>query len=483
MTERSDGLPLLIEELVSRLIDSPSLVYDDGAWSVVGELSVDLPHTLVDLVQRRLAGVPAQVRPVVDAAAVIGGEVAWTLLEPVTGLSASMVTTGLRAAVNAHLLEADDVCGRLRWRHMAIRDAVLSQLLPPEVAGYAVRAAEVLERRDPQLTGPDGLLAAELYVRGGRADHAAGMLLTLGRRASARCALKTADDLLRRAAELGADAAVIERVSVLGLAGRVDDALAVGEAALPSSTGDGHAELCLQLARAAVLSGQWNRALDYAARAHRPDDPRIEAVAADAAFGAGRIAEAARRAERAVGMAEQSGMPEVVCRALEVVGRCAQLRDPAIAEAAYRRAARVAEEHGLVAAHVSATLAFTMVQLLERNVAAPRLPQVRDLAVDASMLATVASIDLLMADWQALITGPAGALELAQRSAEQAKRLHLAWLQAMALLWVASGHAEAGRVREGNACVARAVELAPDSPDVIALSSCIRALPALLDHD
>lgn len=483
VVDRSEGLPLLIEEMLSDLVDRMSLVHDDGGWRVAGPLSAGVSPTLVELVRRRLADVPSDARPVVDAAAVIGSEVDWTLLGPATGLPAETVTMGLRAAVTAQLLEARDPGGPLRWRHVAIRDAVLAELMPSEVAAFALRAAEAVEHRDPQFTGSDGPLAAELYLRGGRTAHAAGVLLVLGRRARAHGALQTADDLLRRAAELSSDTAVtIERVSALALAGRVDDALAVGEAALPSSFGDAHAELCLELARAAVAAGAWDLARDYVARAGRPDDPRVEAVAADAAFGAGLITEAASRAERAVRMAEQSGNPEVICAALQVVGRCAQLHHPARAEDAYRRAARVAEEHGLHAARVSATLALTMAQFLGRDVAF-RLSQLRDLAVDIGMLAAVASIDLLLADWRTLVAGPGDALTLARRSGELAGRLHLTWLQAMAELWVATDHAVAGRIRDMEVCTTQAAELAPDSPDVIALASCIPALPALLNHD
>ncbi|HEX6257085.1 MAG TPA: AAA family ATPase [Euzebyales bacterium] len=483
VVDRSDGLPLLIEEVLAGLVDSSSLVHREGGWQVTGELSAGVSHTFADLVRRRLADVPAAVRLVIDAAAVLGDVVDWTLLEPATGLPVAVVTAGLRAAVAVQLLEARDAAGRLRWRHRAIRDAVLSELMPPQVATFAVHAAEAIEHRDPQFTGPDGALAAELYVHGGRGDHATQVLLALGRRARARGALKSAHDLLRRADELGTNIAVtIERVAVLRLAGRVDDAVTVGEAALPSALGDAHALLCLELARAAVAAGAWDRAQQYAARAGRLDDPRIEAIAADAAFGAGRIGEAASRAERAVRLAERSDAPEVVCAALEVVGRCAQLHDTAIAEQAYRRAAQVADEHGLVAARVSALLALTMVQFLDQDVA-EELSGVRDLAIDAGMLAAVASIDLLLADWRVLVAGPDDALALAQRSADLAGQLDLTWLQAMALLWVAAGHAEAGRTGDTDACVTRARELAPDAPDVIALSSCIRALPPLLAHD
>ena len=75
--------------------------------------------------------------------------------------------------------------------------------------------------------------------------------------------------------------------------GRADDAIAVGGAARDALAGDQHAELCLRLARAAVVAGRWTAAEDYVERSARPNDPRSLVLWPDAAFGAGRANEAA----------------------------------------------------------------------------------------------------------------------------------------------------------------------------------------------
>jgi hypothetical protein len=55
----------------------------------------------------------------------------------------------------------------------------------------------------------------------------------------------------------------IERVRLYTLAGEADRALEVGATALDSSTGEDHAELCLLLARAAIVARRWSEADDY----------------------------------------------------------------------------------------------------------------------------------------------------------------------------------------------------------------------------
>ena len=195
----------------------------------------------------------------------------------------------------------------LRWPHALTRDAVLATLLPPERAALAGRAARVLAER----AGPDDEpRAAELFVEAGEPDAAVALLLRLARRDAARGALRSAEHLLAAAAEAGAGtrlapAVTAERVTVLTLVGRAADALALGDAELDGLRGDAHADLCLQLARTAITAGAWADAEAYVARAGRPGDPRSLVLRADAAFGAGRAADAGGFAAAAITRAEQ----------------------------------------------------------------------------------------------------------------------------------------------------------------------------------
>ena len=195
----------------------------------------------------------------------------------------------------------------LRWPHALTRDAVLATLLPPERAALAGRVARVLAER----AGPDDEpRAAELFVEAGETDAAVTLLLRLARRDATRGALRSAEHLLAEAARAGsgtrlAAAVAAERVTVLTLVGRAADALALGDAELDGLRGDAHADLCLQLARTAITAGAWADAEAYVARAGRPGDPRSLVLRADAAFGAGRAADAGRLASAAIARAEQ----------------------------------------------------------------------------------------------------------------------------------------------------------------------------------
>ena len=465
---RSDGLPYLVEELLA-------------------EPGRDVPPTLAALVAARLDALDGPSRTVLRAAAVLGPDPDWRLLAPVSAVADADVVRALRRAVDVGLVVRADA-GALRWPHALARDAVLATLLPPERAALAARAAQVLAER----AGPDDEpRAAELFAEAGRPQDAAALRLRLARRAAARGALHSADALLARAAAASGsalDAEIVaeivrERVSVLTLVGRADEALALGDAELDALTGDAHAELCLRLARTAVTGARWTAAQDYVERAGRPDDPRSIVLRAEAAFGAGHTDEAAALAAESVARAEKAGAEKsgaaVLCEALGIAARTTWRTDLAATGAAFRRAAQVAAEHGLVPWRVTALFGVGMLEALDDD-DAPTLRRARELGTEAGMLAQLASIDLIESDLVLHTRGPAAAVELARRAADAAARLRLPQLRTQALAQVAAYRAAAGDPA-GAADVLASIGPWTSGPNPF--RGFATAFGALLEHD
>jgi hypothetical protein len=475
----AEGLPFLVEELLSSLVESGAVA--DGAKGVGrGTLAVEVPRTLAELVHRRLERLPWQPRQVVEVAAVIGRSVDWSLLGPITGLDEHVVAAALRAAVSAYLMKPDR--DRFVWRHALMREAVLAQLLPPERAALARRAAEVLHTADRELAGPDAVLIADLYAQGGEGRLAAQILVRSAHRAIAAGAPQSAAELLDRAAGLGAGTiAAVERARMLTFTGQAAQALDVVPRALFGARGEERFELLLSLARAAVTAGRWAEAEDYLRRTGRVGHPRVDAIAADAAYGAGRVEQAAALAQAAAFAAREDRLGEAGCEALEVVARCARLTDMQAAGEAFRLAADLAEQYGLVPWHIRALLGLGTVELQDRGGTAV-LEQVRDLALDAGMLAEVAATDLLLADARACVDGPVAALDRSERSAVLARQVRLEQTAAMAAAQCAEAYAVAGR-REDMRAMLAAASGADVAPDVAAAASSALALAAILDRD
>jgi DNA-binding CsgD family transcriptional regulator len=458
---RADGLPILVEEIVESI----------GTHTV--------PPTLAALVADRVAALPGEDRRVVAAAAVLPGEPDADLLADLLGMPPDRTVDALRNAHPHLLTTAPD--GRSRWRHALTRDAVLATVAPPERDHLARRGARLLLDRG------DDPGAADLLARTGDRTGLTGVLLRMADRDAARGALRSAADLLDRAAATGERAAEVAaaRVRVRTATGRPADALAGGLPELGRAAGSAHADLCLALADAAVAAGEWDTATGLLTRSGRPADPGVLGLGAEAAYGAGRLEEAARLASRAVAAAGDEPDPgvEALCRALMIRGRCAVLAaDPAAARADFTRAAQLAAEHGRPRLRVAALIAAATLDLYDRP-DSPGLVEARAVAAGTGQLAQVAAVDLFRAEAALTTAGPAAAAAIARDVADLSGRLGLSQVQPFAEILLAIAPAVAGRDGEMNRLLAATVARPTAPPEIAALAGTVRALRAFADRD
>ena len=429
VVQRSEGLPLVVVELV----DS---VASQANWT--GPLFV--PKDFAALIDARLAGLATDERRVLAAAAVLGQRPNWELVAQVAGVETPSAVAGLEHAVQVHLLALRD--GELRWRHGLVRHAVWATVLPPQRQALSRAAAELLLSGG---TEESQAAAAELLSTGGDVDRAADVWLRLSDSAVARGALRTAAELLQRAADTGRRpaAAAMRRVELLTVLGRAAEALQAGRSALDVSGGDEHAELCLRLARAAVAAGEWAAADDFVALAGRAGQPGSLIVLADSAHGAGRIEAAVRLAQAAVERARDARVADVRCDALCCQARILRLSDPSRARAAFAEAVQVASEHGMPARRLDGLFGLGTIELLEEQ-APGTLVQARRLALDLGLVGTVAQSDVLLAEHAFVHDGPNALPEFASRLTEHARLLAAPALRLAAEILLATGAALTG---------------------------------------
>ncbi len=476
--EHADGLPFLVEELLTGLAAVGALAPDG---TLTGPLTTNVPRTFAATVRRRLAGLDPNARSVVETAAVLGRQFDWRLIPEITGLGEQVVMAGLRSAVATGLIAVDATdTDTFRFRHALTCDAVRTDLLPPEYRTLARAAAAVVERRKPAASD----LAADLWMAAGEDARASELYLSAGRQARRRGALHTADAQLTRVATLAANKPALRRqaeavlVEVLADAGDTDRALALGERLLAR----GETWVRLTLAEVAAEAGRWDVAAARLAALPDTDDPRASVLAARLAHERGQPEEAQSIARLAFTEAEERKQWSVACQALEVMGRAARVTDLEAAQDAFLSAERLANDHDLPLERVSALHELGTVDLLLDG-STVRLERARALALDAGALGLAAKVDVQIAA-SLLHQDADAALVHAARSAELARRLRMDQLRATALFFQAAAHAHNRNTAAMEHCVAEAHRLAPDDLDVNAgIWGAVYAHVALLDDD
>ena len=160
VTEHSDGLPFLVEELLAGLVTSGALVRRTARWRAEHAPTPSIPASFAESLRTRLQALDGDARQVLAAAAVLGRRFDWDLLPGVAAVDGATAVGSLRRAVDAQLVTVDGQ--RFRFRHALTREAVLAELLPPERAELSARALVAVQRAHPGLPGPWCELAAEL---------------------------------------------------------------------------------------------------------------------------------------------------------------------------------------------------------------------------------------------------------------------------------------------------------------------------------
>jgi DNA-binding CsgD family transcriptional regulator/tetratricopeptide (TPR) repeat protein len=436
----AEGVPLLVEEVLA---------------------SPGLPGSFADSVRSRWAGLADDDRLVLEAAAVLGRDFEWQLLAPATGRPAGRVAAALDCGVAAMLLSVDG--DRFRFRHALTREAVLEGISPPRRVGLAAAALAALEAGHPRLAGRRLEAAADLAVMSGDQRRAGELLVASGRTCVRQGALRTAVATLARAAELAEGPAARDEaerllVEALGLAGRMDEALTVGEGLIARLAGQEAtaatcAEVHARLAQAAIAATRWPTAAahiaaaaDWLRQAPRPD------LAAQLTVLDAEVALAADDTERAQALARQAisssdADPEVRCHGWEVVGRVERMRDPDAAQRAFEHALGLATSAGLALWRLRALHELGTIEMLDHG-GTGRLEQALREAVNLGAVSTTAVLELQLAAASECRFAFDEAEDHLRAALAVSERLGLAQVRAKVLYFLAENRALRGD-REG----------------------------------
>ena len=150
-SEKTDGVPLFVEELTKMLLESDLLREEKERYVLTGPLSsVAIPTTLQDSLMARLDRLP-RVREVAQVGSVFGREFDYEMLAALDVFEKATLDRGLEKLVEGELLYRRGRPPRARYvfKHALIRDAAYGSLLRSTRQRYHERIAHLLEERSP----------------------------------------------------------------------------------------------------------------------------------------------------------------------------------------------------------------------------------------------------------------------------------------------------------------------------------------------
>lgn len=473
VTEQADGLPYAVEELVSGLLASGSLVRERSGWRLVGQLDRLVPSPVAHSVAERLAALPEAQRQVIDVTAVVGRTFDWRLLVDCTDVGEDAVGQALEGGRQLGILDGSPSGSEHRFRHALTREAVLS-LMAEHVRGRLARSA--LACLPTPWTDEHCALAAELAAVAGDLAESSQIQADLADRMASSGAMGSAIAALWRAVRSSpghADALVWRRrlLSLLIAAGRIPEA--EEHAAFLQAEGEVES-VSLAMAEAEVLRHNWDRVEGVLARigpaGARDVEERIRLLLVQAELAAGRFrsGEASGLVSRAV---EQAGMAGDRRLQGETLIAAARLMQPWSPE---RSRERLVEALGLASAGGQRRdMALALAALADLDVLSVSVPDHCERALaaayDAGALALVASATHNLAMLAALRYRLDDASRWAAECVELARRYRLGWLEAAGLTKEAFVAALTGQAAEAEDKLTRAESLAAGDPRGLSL--------------
>jgi TOMM system kinase/cyclase fusion protein len=190
IVEKTDGVPLFVEELTKAVVESGSLKDVNGHYELTGAFStLAIPATLQDSLMARLDRL-VTAKAVAQYAAVIGRQFSYELLSTVSQLDAATLQRELGRLVEAEIVYQRGILPQSTYvfKHALIQDAAYESLLKSTRQHYHQYIAQVLEAQFPETVAAEPELLAHHCTEAGLIAQAVGYWHQAGQNAVQRSA-------------------------------------------------------------------------------------------------------------------------------------------------------------------------------------------------------------------------------------------------------------------------------------------------------
>jgi predicted ATPase len=202
--EKTDGVPLFVEEMTKAVLESSALQEVDGRYEPTGSLStLTIPASLQDSLMARLDRL-VTAKAVAQYAAVIGRQFSYELLHAVSDVDGASLQRELGRLVEAELVYQRGVVpgATYLFKHALVQDIAYQSLLRSTRQHYHQRIANVLEAQFADIVQTQPELLAHHYTAAGCSEQAVTYWQRSGERAVARSANAEAIDQFSKGLEI-----------------------------------------------------------------------------------------------------------------------------------------------------------------------------------------------------------------------------------------------------------------------------------------
>jgi predicted ATPase len=200
INDRTDGVPLFIEELTKAVVESGLLGHTNDRHETTGPVTpLTIPTSLQESLLARLDRL-APTTDVVQIAAALGRQFSYELISAVTELTAEQLDDTLAQLENAELIFRRGVApdAVYTFKHALVQDTAYGTLLRARRQQIHARIADTLEDHFPDIVASQPALLARHCSEAGLSEKAVAYWLKAGQQALANFAMTEAAAQLRK---------------------------------------------------------------------------------------------------------------------------------------------------------------------------------------------------------------------------------------------------------------------------------------------
>ena len=204
IVDRTDGVPLFIEELTKTVVESGALTDTGDRYTVTGSVApLAIPTTLHASLLARLDRL-APTREVAQIASALGRQFSHELISAVAKMPQDKVDDALAQLTRAELIFQRGTLpdAVYTFKHALVQDAAYSTLLHSQRRQLHAQIAATLEERFPEIAAAQPQLMAYHFSEAGLNEAAVDYYLKAGRQSVARSVMTEAVAQLRKGLDL-----------------------------------------------------------------------------------------------------------------------------------------------------------------------------------------------------------------------------------------------------------------------------------------